>query len=59
MPLLFSYGTLQQDEVQISTFGRRLEGERGAAYCRVAAVLASRRRAWVYVDVRFAPPRST
>jgi hypothetical protein len=27
MPLLFSYGTLQQDTVQISTFGRLLEGE--------------------------------
>jgi hypothetical protein len=26
MPLLFSYGTLQQDAVQLSTFGRRLEG---------------------------------
>lgn len=28
MPLLFSYGTLQQDEVQLSTFGRTLEGEK-------------------------------
>lgn len=27
MPLLFSYGTLQMDAVQISTFGRRLHGE--------------------------------
>ena len=26
MPLLFSYGTLQQEAVQISTFGRRLQG---------------------------------
>lgn len=26
MPLLFSYGTLQQDDVQLSTFGRLLEG---------------------------------
>jgi len=26
MPLLFSYGTLQQEEVQLSTFGRRLKG---------------------------------
>jgi gamma-glutamylcyclotransferase (GGCT)/AIG2-like uncharacterized protein YtfP len=26
MPLLFSYGTLQQEDVQLSTFGRRLEG---------------------------------
>jgi hypothetical protein len=28
MPLLFSYGTLQQEKVQLSTFGRRLEGRR-------------------------------
>lgn len=28
MPLLFSYGTLQQEEVQLSTFGRRLNGQR-------------------------------
>jgi gamma-glutamylcyclotransferase (GGCT)/AIG2-like uncharacterized protein YtfP len=27
MPRLFSYGTLQQEEVQISTFGRKLSGE--------------------------------
>jgi gamma-glutamylcyclotransferase (GGCT)/AIG2-like uncharacterized protein YtfP len=27
MPLLFSYGTLQQEAVQLATFGRRLEGE--------------------------------
>jgi hypothetical protein len=26
MPLLFSYGTLQLESVQFSTFGRRLEG---------------------------------
>src|SRR5260221_14716450 len=26
MPLLFSYGTLQQESVQLSTFGRLLEG---------------------------------
>ena len=26
MPLLFSYGTLQQDDVQLATFGRRLIG---------------------------------
>ena len=25
--LLFSYGTLQQDEVQLSSFGRLLDGE--------------------------------
>ena len=27
MPFLFSYGTLQQEDVQLSTFGRRLTGE--------------------------------
>jgi gamma-glutamylcyclotransferase (GGCT)/AIG2-like uncharacterized protein YtfP len=26
MPFLFSYGTLQQEDVQLSTFGRRLVG---------------------------------
>ena len=30
MPLLFSYGTLQQEDVQLSTFGRRLDGRRDA-----------------------------
>jgi tetratricopeptide (TPR) repeat protein len=30
MPLLFSYGTLQQDDVQQSTFGRSLQGETDA-----------------------------
>jgi gamma-glutamylcyclotransferase (GGCT)/AIG2-like uncharacterized protein YtfP len=30
MPLLFSYGTLQQDDVQLSTFGRLLQGQRDA-----------------------------
>ena len=28
MPFLFSYGTLQQESVQLSTFGRRLNGHR-------------------------------
>lgn len=28
MPLLFSYGTLQQEEVQLSAFGRKLDGEK-------------------------------
>ena len=28
MPLIFSYGTLQQSEVQLSTFGRLLTGQR-------------------------------
>ena len=26
MPLLFSYGTLQQEEIQLATFGRKLNG---------------------------------
>ena len=26
MPFLFSYGTLQREDVQIATFGRRLDG---------------------------------
>ena len=30
MPLLFSYGTLQDSTVQLATFGRVLEGERDA-----------------------------
>jgi hypothetical protein len=30
MPLLFSYGTLQQEGVQRSTLGRRLDGQRDA-----------------------------
>jgi hypothetical protein len=115
MPLIFSYGTLQQEDVQVSTFGRLLAGERDelpgfepslvriedphvvaaggrthhanvtfngrsdsrvpgtvfeitdaelaaadryealAAYKRVAAVLASGKKAWVYVDARTAP----
>ena len=28
MPLLFSYGTLQQENVQLSTFGRLLQGQK-------------------------------
>lgn len=28
MPLLFSYGTLQQDDIQLATYGRRLVGHR-------------------------------
>src|SRR5256885_11110435 len=28
MPLIFSYGTLQREEVQLATFGRRLNGQR-------------------------------
>lgn len=28
MPLLFSYGTLQHEDVQLATFGRKLGGEK-------------------------------
>ena len=111
MPLLFSYGTLQQEAVQVSTFGRVLQGEpdelvgfeeslltiadpafvaasgkahhaivrfngrpesrvsgtvfevsedelvradqyEPAGYRRVATILASGKRAWVYADAR-------
>ena len=27
MPLVFAYGTLQEEDVQLSTFGRRLHGQ--------------------------------
>ena len=30
MPMLFSYGTLQDDDIQLSTFGRLLRGQRDA-----------------------------
>jgi gamma-glutamylcyclotransferase (GGCT)/AIG2-like uncharacterized protein YtfP len=30
MPLIFSYGTLQQEEVQLRTFGRLLQGKKDA-----------------------------
>lgn len=30
MESLFTYGTLQMDEVQLATFGRKLEGKRDA-----------------------------
>src|SRR5215217_1367048 len=30
MPLLFSYGTLQQSDVQLATFGRQLDGRSDA-----------------------------
>jgi hypothetical protein len=118
MPLVFSYGTLQQENVQLGTFGRPLQGQRDellgfepslvriedpqvvatsgkthhanvtfngrndsrvsgtvfeitdadlaaadqyeqlAAYKRVAAMLASGKQAWVYVDARSAPGAS-
>lgn len=30
MPPLFSYGTLQQEQVQLATFGRKLDGKKAA-----------------------------
>ncbi len=44
MESLFSYGTLQLDEVQLATFGRKLEGERDslAGYRLVTTKLGHR-----------------
>jgi gamma-glutamylcyclotransferase (GGCT)/AIG2-like uncharacterized protein YtfP len=42
MPLLFSYGTLQQAEVQRATFGRLLEGS--------ADALVGFEQAWVRIE---------
>lgn len=46
MPLLFSYGTLRQEDVQLSTFGRRLSGQPDA--------LPGFERTLVQVDPAFA-----
>ena len=56
--LLFSYGTLQLESVQLSTFGRALTGTADALpeYRRVAVVLRSGARAWAYVDAQNGPP---
>lgn len=32
MPLLFSYGNLQQGDIQLATYGRRLDGHRDALW---------------------------
>ena len=42
MPKLFSYGTLQQEDVQLATFGRRLAG--------VADALVGYRQSLVAID---------
>jgi gamma-glutamylcyclotransferase (GGCT)/AIG2-like uncharacterized protein YtfP len=42
MPLLFSYGTLQQESVQLSTFGRLLVGQTDA--------LVEFEQSWVQID---------
>jgi gamma-glutamylcyclotransferase (GGCT)/AIG2-like uncharacterized protein YtfP len=42
MPLLFSYGTLQQGQVQSATFGRQLQG--------TADALVGFEQAWVRIE---------
>jgi gamma-glutamylcyclotransferase (GGCT)/AIG2-like uncharacterized protein YtfP len=42
MPLLFSYGTLQEEDVQLSTFGRLLHGRTDA--------LPRFEQAWVRIE---------
>jgi hypothetical protein len=42
VPLIFSHGSLQQPDVQVSIYGRALDG--------VKVTLASGRQAWVYVS---------
>jgi hypothetical protein len=49
--LLFSYGTLQQKDVQQATFGRLLDG-------RVVVTPASGKTAWVYVYTPSSSPRA-
>lgn len=39
MALLFSYGTLQQEEIQLATFGRRLDGQPDEIVGFVAALV--------------------
>jgi hypothetical protein len=46
---LFSYGTLQDEAVQLATFGRRLSGEPEVLEgFRIEVRLKSGRKAWVY-----------
>jgi len=39
MPLIFSYGTLQNEDVQRKTYGRRLEGQPDALPCFAPALV--------------------
>ena len=39
MPLLFSYGSLQQADVQLATFGRHLSGERDELLCAAPSLV--------------------
>ncbi len=68
---LFSYGTLQLEGVQLSTFGRRLNGHAdqlpgyrlGQLEIRDSAVVATSGKthhltAWAYVDARDSPRRA-
>ncbi len=53
MPLLFSYGTLQNKRVQIANFGRELTGREDAlpGYTRpILVTLSSGEQVWVYVN---------
>lgn len=52
MPLLFSYGTLQQEDVQWSTFGRLLEGQRDELPAFEPSVSATREHANVLFNGR-------
>lgn len=47
MPLVFSYGTLQQDDVQRATYGRRLHGQSDAlvGFTLASAEIADPQRA--------------
>lgn len=40
MPYLFSYGTLQKEQVQLETFGRILKGDRDILTCYQLKMLA-------------------
>ena len=40
MPALFSYGTLQEVDVQMTTFGRRLDGQRDALVAFESSLVA-------------------
>jgi hypothetical protein len=61
LPLLFSYGTLQREDVRFSRFGRTLSGRAdellafelipaASSGTRIVAALASGRTNWVYVS---------
>ena len=48
MPLLFSYGTLQQEDVQLATFGRLLQGQKDELLgFEQSLVRSGTRRSWL------------